>query len=160
MGQDKKDVDIRDAALRYLEHRMRTERQMRDRLAEKEYEPDEIDETLGWLKEMKYIDDAAYALEYLRYGFEKGRGIARVRLELEDKGVSSEDIQKAIYDYEDEYEIDIMEAEFDRALSQAEKAAAAGATDEKAAAKLGRRLNSLGYSSGVIYKVIARFREM
>ena len=108
---------------------------------------------------MKYIDDASYALEYLRYGFEKGRGITRVRFELADKGVSGEDIQKAIYDYEDEYEIDIMEAELERAVLQAEKIAASGAAAEKAKAKIGRRLQSLGYSSSVIYKVIARYTE-
>ena len=68
-------------------------------------------------------------------------------------------IQKGIYDYEDEHEIDIMEAEFERALAQAQKTAGTGAFDEKAEAKLGRRLHSLGYGSSVIYKVIGRIKE-
>lgn len=152
-------MEIKDAALRYLEHRMRTEKEMRTRLREKEFAEDEIDDTVSWLKQMGYISDHSYAAEYLRFGFEKGRGIARIRAELREKGLSDEDIQKGIYDYEDEYEIDIMEAEFERALAQAQKTAGTGAFDEKAEAKLGRRLHSLGYGSSVIYKVIGRIKE-
>ena len=152
-------MEIKDAALKYLEHRMRTEKEMRTRLREKGFPDEEIDDTVSWLIQMGYISDTSYAAEYLRYGFEKGRGIARIRAELREKGLSDEDIQKGIYDYEDEYEIDIMEAEFERALVQAQKTAGEGGLDEKTEAKLGRRLHSLGYGSSVIYKVIGRIKE-
>lgn len=152
-------MDIRDAALRYLEHRMRTMKEMKKKLREKGFGEDEISETTEWLLQSGYINDVDYGSEYIRYGFEKGRSINRIKIELKEKGLSSEDIEKAVYAYEDEYEIDIIKEEYERALSQGRKIAISNGTDEKALAKMGRRLSSLGYQSSIIYKVIGFYRE-
>lgn len=152
-------MDIRDAALRYLENRMRTRWEMKKRLTEKGFDQEEISETMEWLAQSGYIDDAAYGCEYIRYGFEKGRSINRIRLELMDRGLSGEDIEKAAYAYEDEYEIDIMESEYERAMAQGKKIADINGTDEKALAKMGRRLSSLGYSGNIIYKVVGHYKN-
>lgn len=152
-------ADIKDTALRYLEHRMRTAKEMKNRLNEKGFSEDEIAETMDWLTSKKYVDDVNYGSEYLRMGFEKGRGISRIKYELKEKGISSEDIQAAIFAYEDEYQIDIMEEEYDRALAQARRAVRLNGADEKGLAKTGRRLNSLGYSSSIIFKVISVIRN-
>jgi SOS response regulatory protein OraA/RecX len=124
----------------------------------KGYEDDDIEETMQWLISKKYIDDVNYGYEYLRYAFEKGRGIGRIKYELKEKGLSSEDIQAAIFVYEDENDADIMEEEYERALGQAKRAARVNGTDEKGMAKTGRRLNSLGYSNSVIFKVLDAIR--
>ena len=152
-------MDIRTAALNYLEHRMRTEREMKRRLAEKDFKSEEIEETIAWLKESGYIDDVAYGAEYLRYAFGKGRSINRAKIEMAEKGISPEDVEKSMFAYEDEYQVDIMEVELERAMEQAEAAVRKNGTDEKALAKLGRRLNSLGYSTNIIYKAINKYRE-
>ena len=101
-------MDIRSAALSYLEHRMRTAKEMERRLKEKGFEEGEIAETMEWLKESHYIDDVAYGTEYLRYAFGKGRGIARAKIEMSERGISSGDMEKAIFAYEDEKDVDII----------------------------------------------------
>ena len=153
------DTDIKETALRYLEHRMRTAHEMERRLREKGFSEEETAETIEWLISKKYIDDVNYGCEYIRYAIGKGRGINRIKHELKEKGVSSDDIQDAIFAYEDENEIDIAAAEYERALEQALKAARSNGTDEKGLAKTGRRLSSLGYSNSVIFKVLDDLRS-
>ena len=147
-------MDIRQTALNYLEHRMRTTKEMRARLLDKGFEESECEETIIWLKESRYLDDASYGCEYLRYGFEKRRSINRIKIELKEKGLSPEDTEQAIFAYEDEYEVDIMEEEYSRAQAEAKKIIEREGRDEKSRAKAGRRLSSLGYSSSMIYKVL------
>ena len=94
---------------------------------------------------------------YFRYGFEKGRGVSRIKRELSEKGVSSDIIDIAyeeLEDIPDQFEmameighgavagIDIKELDFD--------------AKQKLKAKIGRRLMSRGFSSDVVYKVIGR----
>ena len=95
-------MNITDVALRYLAHRPRTENEMFRHLSEKGFQDEEIREALQELTTKKYIDDIEYGNMYLRYGFEKGRGIKRLQRELQDKGLSAEDIKKAIFAYENE----------------------------------------------------------
>lgn len=76
----------RECALSLLEWSDRTEREMRRKLAEREYRPEEIDEALGFLKEYRYIDDEAYAVRYARSHAE-GKSVRQIRASLEQKGV-------------------------------------------------------------------------
>lgn len=50
---------VRECALALLEFRDRTERELRRKLKEREYSTEEIDETVLFLKEYRYLDDAA-----------------------------------------------------------------------------------------------------
>ena len=54
-----------DAALTYLGYRARTAREVERRLDELQYGEVEIAETLERLKELKLVDDAAYAEEFI-----------------------------------------------------------------------------------------------
>ena len=51
---------VRECALALLEFRDRTERELRRKLKEREYSTEEIDETVLFLKEYRYLDDEAY----------------------------------------------------------------------------------------------------
>ena len=97
------------------------------------------------------MDDSDYCLRYFDYAFAKGRGILRIKRELEEKGVDSQTIQIALEDYEPE------ESEFDRAAEQAEKIVQGKEIDDRLLAKIGRRLGSMGYASHVIYQVIGKY---
>lgn len=152
-------MDIMDAAARYLEHRPRTEKEMRKRLAEKGFGEDEIEEAVGQLKISRYIDDVAYGTSYLIYAFGKGRALNRAKYEMREKGLSDEDIQKAVFAYEDEFEVDIDALERERAEEQAAKYIEKNGRSEKKIAALGRRLNSLGYSTGIIFSLLDKYRE-
>ena len=80
---------VRECALALLEFRDRTERELRRKLKEREYSTEEIDETVLFLKEYRYLDDAAYAGRYIRTcAARKSR--RQIRADLERKGVSRE----------------------------------------------------------------------
>lgn len=80
---------VRECALALLEFRDRTERELRQKLKEREYSAEEINETVLFLKEYRYLDDEAYADRYIRScAARKSR--RQIRADLEHKGVSRE----------------------------------------------------------------------
>lgn len=141
-------MNIKDTALRYLASRPRTCGEMRKFLRQKGFEEMEIEDTIEGLRNRRYLNDADYCRQYFDYAFGKGKGMFRVKRELEEKGVESSVIQIAFEDYEAE------ETEFERAKKQAEKIAAGKQADRKLAARIGRRLSALGYSSELIYRIV------
>ena len=79
----------RECALALLEFRDRTERELRQKLKEREYGPEEIEETVLFLKEYRYLDDEAYAGRYIRSCASR-KSRRQIRADLERKGVSRE----------------------------------------------------------------------
>ena len=79
----------RECALALLEFRDRTERELRQKLKEREYGPEEIEETVLFLKEYRYLDDEAYAGRYIR-SCASWKSRRQIRADLERKGVSRE----------------------------------------------------------------------
>lgn len=152
-------MDIRDQAYRYLASRPRTEKEVRKRLSDRGFGAEEIDETIEELKNGRYIDDAAYGCSYLIFAFDRNRSLARAKYEMKERGLSQEDIQQAIFDYEDEFDVDLEAEEEKRALRAAEKFIQVKGAGEKQIAALGRRLKGLGYSTGIIFRMMDRFRE-
>ncbi len=131
-----------------------------DHLLEKGFEEKLAEETVKELSELKYIDDQAYVVAYLNYGFSKGKGMKLIRYELFDKGVSDYDIEDGIAAFEDEFGYDMEEEERQRAKKQALKVIEPDVfIDDKLTAKLARRLNSKGYESKVIWSVIDEIRK-
>lgn len=94
-GQAEPDKTARECALFLLEYADRTEAQLRQKLKEREYPADEIEDTLQFLKEYHYIDDAAYAERYVRSA--RSRKSARqIVAALEQKGVDRTLIEYAL----------------------------------------------------------------
>lgn len=95
------DEDLREEALRqafrYLSHRPRTRFELERHLARRGYEAALVAATLRRCEELGYVDDRAFAvswtLDRLRL---KPRGVALLRMELREKGVSEEDAEAGI----------------------------------------------------------------
>jgi len=90
LGRDAFQVTL-DRALRFLETRPRSEREVRTRLAQKGTSPELIDPVVGRLRELGMIDDLAFA----RYWMENRarfspRGGRLIKAELRQKGVAAE----------------------------------------------------------------------
>lgn len=93
-------------ALYLLGRRGRTTRELRDKLSEKKYEPEEIAETIRRLTEMGLLNDATFAENYARDKVAiYRRGRYRIGLDLLRKGVKKEDIDQALATIEDDDEI-------------------------------------------------------
>lgn len=148
--------DAMETALRYLEHRARTEQEVRGRLTDAEYEAAEIDECLQRLKDLHYVDDTEYALSYLRRSLEKRRGRMRYFRELKERGISRDTALQAIYEYEDEENADLSAIEYTNAEEEAGRILAGRELNDREKARAARRLASLGYETSLIYAVIGR----
>lgn len=148
--------DCHDTALSYLEHRERSTFEVKSHLASKGFGEDEIEEELKYLKELRYVDDARYCGDYIRYGAGKGRGPVRLRHELAEKGIDAGLIREALeesFDRQTESGAAMKEAK--KLLKQRDEEQG-DRPDEKTLAKIGRKLNSLGYHSDVIYDIIRK----
>ncbi|MEW9052551.1 MAG: recombination regulator RecX [Neobacillus sp.] len=102
--------DIRKAynlAVHYLARRMRSEKEIRDYLLQKETDEPIINEVLHKLTAQKYINDEEYAFSYVRTQINTtDKGPEVVQLELKDRGIT-EDIQKrALTEYPLEIQIE------------------------------------------------------
>ena len=74
-------------ALRILGNRNFSEREMQRRLISKGEAQENAEETVRWLVELGYINDADYAGLIVRHYSDRGYGISRIRDELYKRGI-------------------------------------------------------------------------
>jgi len=110
--------DIRKAynrAINYLARRMRSEKEVRDYLAEKEIEQPIINEVIHKLAAQRYINDEEYALSYVRTQMNTtDKGPDLIRMELKERGINEGIIKHAIAEYP-------FEEQVEKAIKVAEK---------------------------------------
>lgn len=94
-GKTRPAKPVRECALSLLEYADRTEQELRQKLQDRGYSQEEIDEAVSFLMEYGYVNDAAYAERYIRSRAScKSRRI--LRMELEKKGVAREVIDQEL----------------------------------------------------------------
>ena len=92
-----RDQECLDAALRFLSHRPRSEREVRRRLNEKGHDPERIDRVVARLVELKLIDDREFADYWLENrALHKPRGARALKAELFQKGLGREVVDEAL----------------------------------------------------------------
>lgn len=139
-----------DTALSFLSYRQRSEKEIINKLKQKEYEENIINNTLEYLRRNNLINDLEFAKSFMRDKINLNKyGPQRIKHELYKKGISS-DIAKQIideYDHDDEYS---------NALQLAEKKISSYKNDDRNAIyrKLGGFLQRKGYSYGCVSKVL------
>jgi len=145
-----------DYAVKALGRRMRTEAELR-RLMRGRVEPDgrgeaTIQAVIGRLKEQRYLDDRSYAETFSRLRRENDKfGQRRVRQALGQRGVSSKIVDQVVaesYAKTDEETLARQYLERKRLRKPA---------DEKATARVMRRLIAAGFSTTVIYRVLRQW---
>ena len=82
--------ESRVKAARLASGRMRSRKELTDKLSRKGIDPDTAEETADWLESLGAVDDAAYAGVIARHYAASGYGPGRVRQELQKRGVSRE----------------------------------------------------------------------
>ena len=92
-------INIRDYALRLIEFKDRTEKELREKLKEKNYDENSIDGEIEFLKNYGYIDDKRYAEHFVNDAINlKKWGKIRIRSELLRKGIDRDIVDNAIDD--------------------------------------------------------------
>jgi len=142
---------VLEAAARMLSVRAYSEFELNKKLCEKGYGKAEVLEALSTLKERGYLDDGAYAASVARRAIEAGKGPLGVKQELIKRGLPSSAADEAFAsgDYN----------ETAAAMQLAEASLRGSEPDEKALARIARRLASRGFSPHTIYSVIDSLRN-
>lgn len=130
-------------ALRYLKFRLRSAREVQEYLSRRQYEQDEIAETIKKLEEQGLINDERFAGIYISDGLNVHyKGPFRLKMKLLELGVAEETIEEAMN--REMKECDLKEI-IKRAIGNAR------AED---AEKLKRKLFRKGFSIGSIDEVL------
>ena len=97
LEQAERGVQAWNAALRLLEARPRSERELRTRLQRKEFAPEHIDAAIKRLRELELLDDAQFARLWIanRQNLSP-RGAQALRQELHAKGVDRQVVEQVI----------------------------------------------------------------
>lgn len=95
-----------DKAVSLLASRARTEQEIVSALRQNAYPEQTIARVMARLHEEGYIDDAAFAGQWVSACTAKGMGARRIRQELRLKGVSQHDIDKALDSVDEEETLD------------------------------------------------------
>ncbi len=89
-------IQARKYALNLIKFRVRAEKEVRDKLKKKEYPPEIIEQTIESLKKQKFLDDRLFAKLWVESRIKRSLGLARLRFELKNKGVSKDLIEEAL----------------------------------------------------------------
>jgi regulatory protein len=141
--------------LKMLGRRELSEKQVRERLARKAYEPDEIDEAVARLREERAINDqrVAEAIARTETGIRK-RGKVRVRLQLERAGISRETAKRALDSvFEGIDDEALIEASLRKRLRGRDTIA-----DDREFQRLFRYLVGQGFESDRVMKTLKAYR--
>lgn len=145
-------MNYREAAVRYLNTGSKSVKQVKDYLVKREASPEDVSQTIDFLKELGYLDDVKYAAGIFQREYEKGRGKMRTERYLSSKGVASDEIKEGYFRFLDQFEGQYDEKAM--AIKEGRKIVLGQTFDEKLKGKLARRLAGKGFSSHVIYSAI------
>jgi regulatory protein len=141
------------AALAFLEPRMRSSAEIVSRLRRRKFEDDAIAYTLERLRSMGLVDDAEFAARWVaaRARTEGGRPIGRRRIksELIVKGIAAEEIEEAVGAVSDEDELAL-------AMAAAKKKVRGVPVDPEQLAAQRRRLAAFLQRRGFGWDVVKR----
>lgn len=145
---EEEQIKTNNAALKFLGYRQRSEMEIRDKLKQKDFETNFIDNTIIYLKENGLINDLAFAEAFVKDKIHLNKhGPKKIKYDLYKKGISDNIIDQALEQDDTEYE---------RAFELAKKKMYSYRNDDKNAQyrKLGGFLQRRGYSSSHVYNIL------
>ncbi|CCQ97828.1 Regulatory protein RecX [[Clostridium] ultunense Esp] len=149
---EEEQLKANNAALSYLTHRKRTEKEIIDKLKKKGFEENIIEKTLDYLQNYGLVNDLDFASSFARDKIKLNKqGPQRIKYELYRKGISQEIIEEILKE-DDEYP---------RALELAKKKLPSYKNDnrDKIYRKLGGFLQRRGYSYDCVSRVLKELLE-
>ncbi len=139
-----------DKAVNYLTFKDRTKKEIVDKLTEKGYGREDIDEAIHRLCEYGYINDERYTFSYIKANIQK-KGKKLIRTELLNKGIDREVVSSCLEDtVVDEYET------IDSILLK--RYGDADFTDEKVCRRVYGYLQRRGFNYSCISSAISHYK--
>lgn len=143
-------LKCKNAALKIIERSYKTEKEVRDKLREKEYTDSQIEKSIEFLKEYNFVNDDNYAKAYINDKL-SSRGRQKIKYDLIKKGIDIQIIDEklSLIDSDDERNTAVALAEKKyRTIKKSE-------SDEyKLSGKLYRFLISKGYNYDIVKDVV------
>lgn len=96
MARTKDLASARNYVWRLIAFCQRSEREIRDRLKIKEYEPKIVEEVAAYFKDLGYINDKEFARSWIESRLAKPLGLRVIREELKKKGIEEEIIDSLL----------------------------------------------------------------
>jgi regulatory protein len=139
-------------ALEFLSYRTRSEKEVRDKLKTKQAEPGIIEKVISKLKEKRFINDEEFARQWIenRNRF-KPRSLRLIKLELRQKGIEEEIVEKVIQDLDFNSESELGQA---KKLVEKRIDKVRDLPKQEIYQKLGRFLASKGFNWDTVKKAI------
>lgn len=153
----KKDVNLRAAksiAVRFLALKLRTEKEVRNKLSGQGYEEETIELAVADLRESQFINDLQYARKFIMDRLKLKPSSRRfLQYELEQKGISRADIAEALE------EIEVNESAIAEALVK-KKFGRQDISDPKVVKKVHSFLMQRGFDYGIITDILSKITDM
>ena len=108
-------LEAKEAAFNLLSYRQRSVAELKERLLNKGYEIEIVQQVINILERLDYLDDQEFAISWVKDRITKGYGPYRIRQQLKEKGIDTRVIESSL---EQEYS---SELEYDLALELAAK---------------------------------------
>ena len=140
----------RERAVRILTASAVSERELEKRLTQKGVLEQDTADAIGWLKEHRFLDDAATAAQLVDSAVRKGYGRARIKNNLYEKGIPRELWDEALA------RIPQMDDAVDRFLAQRLRGRP---VDEKTIKKTVDALLRRGFSYGEVRDALRRYEQ-
>ncbi|MBN1869628.1 MAG: regulatory protein RecX [Candidatus Omnitrophica bacterium] len=135
---------------RLLKFRLRSEKELQDKLKAKNLPGSVIKQTIQHLKDIGLVDDLPFARQWVCSRLKKPFGINRIRLELKLKGVDPAAIETVIQETTGQYdELDVVTR-----LAQRQASKYKNIDHEKIRQRVYGYLQRRGFSTNVILKAI------
>ena len=94
-------IKAQDTALHFIGYKMRTVKEIRQKLTEKEFAEETIDEVIAFLEKYGYADDREYCRKYIKEKLRmKPKSGYALKIELKQRGVSSRIIDEVMAETE------------------------------------------------------------
>lgn len=140
----------RQYAFYLLKFRLRSENEIYSRLEKKKFEREIIRQTVAFLKEKRFIDDAEFARAWVESRIKKPLGLRRLREELKLKGVAKEIIDNQLERIKKDYsEIDVV-----REIARVRFSKLSAIEPQRAKMRIYAYLLRHGFSPGIVIDVI------
>lgn len=144
--------EAKDVALKFLSYRMRSEKELRDKLRKKEFAQSLIDEVIKDLKGVNLIDDFEFASAFVRDRISNSpRGRILLKQELWKKGIKKEIVEKVLREYFKGEEKELVLA---KELLQKRKKRYEGLDENVAKRRLMSFLLRRGFSYDIVKQVL------
>lgn len=101
--QTETNIEARRRCLHLLEYSPRTAYQLRKRLIDDGFTPEQAEDAVRYAESFGYVNDSNYAMEYVRTGCQK-KSKRELYMKLSSRGVDKASIEEALEAYDDEQE--------------------------------------------------------